>query len=190
LKFSNVAWRNIHIMPVAAKKLGHMVLANYSDREMLAQVAFDILDATARPIDLSGAGLLITAQGAALEKLRDQYADRVHVDDMGRGTFHVVDAATGIPRLDLRPGNVLPFALEYVPDREAKGYAIRAILFSLEGASRRIIGGQTFVVGEVEGFTKRPKRRPRSSWWLWVIAIVLLLLLTTLILDGCTAAQF
>jgi hypothetical protein len=155
LKFSNVAWRNIHIVPVAKMKMDDMVVANHTDRDMLAQIAFEILDASARPIDPAGARLLITPRGAALEKLCEHQVDRPFLEDLGQGTFRVLDIAMGIPHLDLRPGEVLAFGLEYVPDQEAKGYAVRATQFSLEGASRKTIGGQTFVAGEVEGFTTR-----------------------------------
>jgi hypothetical protein len=135
-------------------KMGDMVVANHTDRDMLVQIVFELLDASARPIDPAGARLLITPRGAALEKLRDQ-GDLPFLEDLGHGTFRVLDIATGIPRLDLWPGEVLPFGLAYVPDQEAKGYAVRVTQFSLEGASQKTIGGQTFVAGEVEGFTTR-----------------------------------
>ena len=185
LGFSNVAWRNIHIVRTAPQmKMGNMVVSNHRDRDMLAQIAFEILDAEARPIDPAGARLLITPKGAALEKLREHQDDRPFMEDLGDGTFRVLDIATGIPHLDLGPGEVLPFELEYVPDQEAKGYAVRASQFSLEGASRKEIGGQTFVAGEVEGFTRRPERRRRGSWWPWVAVSVLLLLLIALLVKG------
>lgn len=172
LRFSNVAWRNIHIVPVAKMKMGDMIVANYTSRDMLVQIAFEILDAAARPIDPAGARLLITAKGAAFEKLHQHQPDRPFLEGLGQGTFRVLDIATGIPHLRLRPGEVLPFGLEYVPDQEAKGYAVRAIQFSLEDASRKTIGGQTFVAGEVEGFTTRPERRRRGSCWPWVTVCV------------------
>jgi hypothetical protein len=184
LKLSNVAWRNIHIVPVAKMKMGDMVVANHTGQDMLAQIAFEILDAAARPIDPADARLLITPKGVALEKLREHQVDRPFLEDLGHGTFRVLDTATGIPRLHLGPGEVLHFGLEYVPDQEAKGYAVRAIQFSLEGASQKTIGGQTFVAGEVEGFTTRQKRHRRGSWWPWVTVSVSLLLLIVLLAKG------
>jgi hypothetical protein len=51
LEFSKVAWRNIHIVPPAAKmKMGDIVVANHTDRVMHAKIAFEILDAAASPI--------------------------------------------------------------------------------------------------------------------------------------------
>jgi hypothetical protein len=127
---------------------------------------------------------LITARGAALEKLHEYQDDRPFLEDLGHGSFLVLDVATGIPHLDLRPEEVLPFGLEYVPDQESKGYVVRATQFSLEGASRKTIGGQTFVAGEVEGVTTRSEPRRRRSWWPWVAVSVLLLLLIALLVKG------
>ena len=61
----------------------------------------------------------------------------------------------GIPHLDLRPGEVLSVGLAYVSELKAEGYVVRVTQVALEGDSRRTIGGQTFVVGEVEGYTAR-----------------------------------
>ncbi|HEV7800409.1 MAG TPA: cellulase family glycosylhydrolase [Burkholderiales bacterium] len=182
LKLSKVAWRNIHIVPVAKmENMGDMVVANHTDRNMAAQVAFEILDAGATPIHRARGNLFITPRGAALDKLREDRAARRFLEDMGDGTFRVLDIATGIPHLDLRPEEALPFALAYVPDREVKGYAVRVTQFSLDGASRKPIGGQTFVAGEVEGFTTRRARRRGGSYWPWAIAAGSLLLLLALL---------
>jgi len=169
LDANGVAWRNIHIVPVGANmkmgdmEMGDIVVANHTDREMVAEIVFETLDAGARLIDPAGARLSITAKGAALDKLREHQADRPSLEDLGHGTFRVRDVGTGLSRLDLRPGEVLPFGLEYVPDQKSKGYAVRAIQFSLEGASRKTIGGQVFVAGEVEGFTIRQGHQRRRA---------------------------
>jgi hypothetical protein len=184
LKLNKVAWRNIHIVPVAKIQMGDVVVANHTERDMLAQVAFEILDDAAKPIDPAGARLLITPQGAALEKLREHQVDRPFLEGLGHGTFRVLDIATGIPNLHLRPGEVFSFGLEYVPNQEAKGYAVRATQFSLEGVYRKTIGGQTFVAGDVEGFTMRQERRRKGSWWPWVVASGSLLLLIALLDKG------
>ena len=89
LNFSSVAWRNIHIIAVGAMKVGNLVVANHTRRGMHAQVAFEILDEKARPIDPAGARLLITPSGAALEKLREHRTDRPFLEDLGNGTFRV-----------------------------------------------------------------------------------------------------
>ena len=159
--------------PAAKLMMGDMVVANHTDQDMLVQIAFEILDAAARPIDPAGARLLITPKGAALEKIRERQGDCPFLEDLGQGTFRILDIATGIPHLHLQPGEVFPFGLEFVPDQESKGYAVRAIQFSLEGTDRKTIGGQTFVAGEVEGFTMQPGEcRCRCSCWRWLTVFV------------------
>lgn len=183
LALNEAGWRNIHITPAVKMQLGHMVVANYTAKEMHAHIAFEILDASARPINPSGATLLITPKGAALDKLREQQVDRPYLEAMGHGTFRVLDIDTGIPHLRLKPGEILPFGLEYVPDHEAKGYVVRATQFSLEGAVRETIGGQTFVAGEVAGYTTPPRyelRRKRPVWP-WVTASLTLVILMALL---------
>ena len=56
LTFSHVAWRNIHIVPVAKMKTGDMVVANHTDRDMLVQIVFELLDASAGQSILPASG--------------------------------------------------------------------------------------------------------------------------------------
>jgi hypothetical protein len=181
LNLGHVAWRNIHIVPTAKMQLGDVLVSNHTDRDMRAQVAFEVLDAAGGPLDPSRGRLLITPRGAALEKFREQPVDSAVLEDLGGGTFRVLDTAAGIPRLDLRPGDALPIGLEYALDGDAEGYAVRATQYSLDGASRTTIGGQTFVAGAVEGVTRGPTRRRGGSWWPRVIAGVALMLVVVLL---------
>ncbi len=184
LKSNKVAWRNIHIVPVVAKMhLGDIVVANYTARDMRAQIAFEILDASGSPINPAGAELLITAQGAALEKLREHQGDHPFLEELGHGTFRVLDVVTGMPHLDLQPGATLSFGLAYVPAQAATGYAVRATQFAFDGTFQRTIGGQTFVAGEVKGFTTRQARR-RGTCWRWMKRFAALVLVIVLLAKG------
>jgi hypothetical protein len=189
LNLNKVAWRNIHILPVAKlklrMKLGDVVVSNYTAGDMHAQLAFEVLDGSARPINPPGGMLLITPKGTARERLReDDQVGRPFLEDLGYGVFRVLDITRGMSRLELRPGEILSFGLEYAPDREEKGYAVRAVQFSMEGGSRKPIGGQTFVAGEVEGFTTPQRSHRRRSFWPWVTVSLSLLLLTALLSGG------
>ena len=164
LKLSRVAWRNIHIVPVAKRWLGDMLVSNHTDGDMRCRIAFEIVDASGRPIDPAGGRLLITPQGVAVERLQEHEDNRRELEDLGGSTFRVVDISAGISRLDLRPGDVLPFGLEYVPVHQPPGYAVRAIQLSRSGDAEHPTGGQTFVAGEVRGITRRRRhRRPTRS---------------------------
>lgn len=177
LSYSHIAWKNIHIVPAAKAKMGHILVTNRTDVVMRAQLAFELLDSSARGIDPAGAMLLITPKGAAIEKLREHITEPPFLENLGHGTFRVLDLARGTPHLELSPGEVLPFDLEYLPTRQTGGYAVRATQYSLDGGSRRIIGGQSFVAGEVEGFTRRRRWRQCSPWVWWALSAAALLLI-------------
>ena len=184
LNLSTVAWRNIHIVPPPPPgmiKFGTIVVANHTERVVRTQIGLEILDAAANPTNARRDEVWITARGNSLERLREHLGDPPVLVDSQEGTFRVVDVVTGIPRLDLRPGEVLEVGLQFIPHKRAKGHAIRATQFALEGESRRTIGGQTFVAGEVEGFTSRRRRAiPSCPHWPWMILSGSLLLLALL----------
>jgi hypothetical protein len=158
LKWSKVAWRNIHIVPVLKGELGDIVLANHTDAAVATQVTFEVLDNSARPVTANTGKLFISPIGAALEWLRQQQPDTRFLEAVDDGLYRVVDPATGIPRVVLKPGDVLPFHLSYVPRRKSKGFVVRVTQFSLEDDTRKVLGGQTFVAGQVKGFSKRQLR--------------------------------
>jgi hypothetical protein len=167
------------------KKLGAAMLGNPTDKAIRASLRLDVLDSRGRPIDPQRGSLRITLEGAALEKFRRLQADRPVWEDMGDGSFAVLDPATAMPELTLQPGETLPLGLWYALDRRDRGYAVRATQYEREGALRRLVGGQTFVVGEVAGFTSRPRPLGKDAAWRWVVASGALLLLIA-VLAGST----
>ena len=65
------------------------------------------------------------------------------------------DLEAGIDRVRLKPGETLAFIADYVPGRSVaaeRGYALRVSQFVKEDGGERLVGGQTFVYGQVEGF--------------------------------------
>lgn len=150
LKFSHVAWRNIHITAVGARKVGSLVLANASRHPVRSQVSFDVLDAQGRPLPRDAGVLLITPSEAALERIR-QSVGAGALEPVNESTFRVVDTAAGIPRLALDAGESLAIELAYAQTRDSRAGAIRAIQSVDAGDGRIVVGGQTFVVGRVAG---------------------------------------
>jgi hypothetical protein len=155
LQWSDVAWRNIHIVPVMAEmRLGDLVVTNQTDDEMLVQISFALLDDTATVLDGNRGQLLIAPRDpSAEERLRDLMGRLPILEDLGHGTYRVLELARGIPELRVRPAEALALALTYAPDEPGRGYALRATQTVFEGVSPGIVGGQTFVVGEVDGFS-------------------------------------
>jgi endoglucanase len=174
LAFSHVAWRNIHIVPVAADwrgQLGELVLANHTDWHLETEVAFEPLDGWARPVDpLDDGWLTLTPRGeATLERLRSLPGLAGSLEDLGHGTYRLRTSRAGIAGLRLGPGEQLPFQVAFPLAAEApsdyaaaqsddaaarSGYAaVRAVQYAVDGGRRIPIGGQTYVFGEVHGWT-------------------------------------
>jgi hypothetical protein len=133
LRFNNVAWRNIYISAAPEpRRVGPMVAANHSGRDMLAQITYEVLDTAGRPRDLSTGKILISPSSAALERFRQHQSDRPFLEELGNGRFRVIDPAAGIPRLLLQPGEAFSFDLEYSSGNRTDGYAIRCVQYSLK----------------------------------------------------------
>jgi hypothetical protein len=152
LRFSHVAWRNIHIVPLQPhmRRLGELVVANHTDADVRAQVAFEALDERAQPAEAAGR-ISLAPRGTALDRIRE-FGDPENLEDLGEEVYRVADPATGIVGLQLRPGDELAFGLELAAEQDAAGYALRAVQYTLEGDERTPVGGQTFVVGAVEAW--------------------------------------
>ena len=168
LNWSTVAWHNIHIVPVGKKELGDVVLANYTDRVIHAQVRFEILDSRRRALKSPAATLFIAPREGGIERIRKYQSRWPFLEDAGAGGFRVLDPGTGIPGVDLDPSEVLRLRLSCVTRDEKASYAMRATQYSIEGARRKIVGGQTFVAGQVEGFTL-PAKTQRRPIWPWLV---------------------
>jgi hypothetical protein len=188
LNLNNVAWHNIHISsPLAGgaaggmMRLGAAVLANYTNEPMRAQLALDLLDRFGKRVDPRPGSIRITLGGVSFEQIREFEGAPDLWENAGHGTFAVLDARRATPELTLQSGESLPFVLSYSPDPPAPGYAVRAIQFAQSGILKGLVGGQTFVVGEVEGFTPRRAARGKGSMWLWVIALATLLLIAAVV---------
>ena len=156
LAFSHVGWRNIHILPVAARTLGDFVIANHTHRDIVTQIAFQPLDTWAQPVDPHDGWLTLTPHGdAAHEWVRHLAVLPDSVEDVGNGAYRVMNPAAGIGDLPLRSGERLPFGLAFTALAENRaGYAaLRAVQYAVDGDERVLVGGQTYVFGEVEGWT-------------------------------------
>ena len=165
--FSHVGWRNIHIVGVGADWLAELVVANHTGEEMTTEVAFEPLDGWARPVDPREGWLTLAPRGdIALERVRGLGAFADNLEDLGHGVYRVTDPATGIAGLTLRPGEELPFRIGFTPEAENRaGYAaLRVVQYATDHGDRVPIGGQTYVFGEVGGWTAdRESSAPASG---------------------------
>ncbi|MBV9821244.1 MAG: cellulase family glycosylhydrolase [Actinobacteria bacterium] len=154
LVFSHVAWRNIHIVPVAAKQLGEFLPANNTGSHLLAEVAFEPLDPWLRPVEPPEPGwLTLTPRGdTVVERISALVGVTENLAVAERGSYRVHDPRAGIAGLRLAPGEQLPIGLSLAVDPGDGVAAVRAVQYAVDGDRRTPIGGQTFVFGEVHGW--------------------------------------
>jgi hypothetical protein len=102
----------------------------------------------------------IAPRGIAVERLRQRGNDLRGLKN--DGVYRVLDHASAIAPIELDPRDILPFARSYAAS-PARGFVVRVIQFAVNGNMRWVIGGQTFVVGEVAGVTRRLQSLPNNG---------------------------
>jgi hypothetical protein len=167
---ARIAWRNIHIVATeppggtAIRLPPGVVATNFGRTPLHLRFAFTLLDERRRIIREPGGQLLVSATGSSLALLqRSSLQSLPHVD--ARRPNHrrarVPHLATGIDRLRLEPRAMLVFHVDYEPPAGLLHYAIRASAFAQQAGGERLIGGQTFVYGRVEGLSVSPGHKRR-----------------------------
>jgi len=176
LNNARIAWRNIHIINPVTGEISYRAgvqAANYSGALMNVRLGFELLDAKAQPIQAASGSLKITAVGASLAALRRSSLGKLlH----GEEPVALPDIGVGIDNLPLAPDETVAFIVDYAPINPLDAYVIRVTQFAKESGEERLIGGQTFVNGQVSGFPVKPPSKGLPKY-LWLLLVVLILLL-------------
>jgi hypothetical protein len=185
-----LAWRNIHISKTAMKVGGTgIIAANYTGSPMHTRIGLQLLDAQGRPADFAPGTMRLKFSQAARAKLENTDYNRDMLLQEEGGEFLMKEPGLGLEHLILAPGETFACVLAYTPADSAQGYAITATQYALEDGGERIVGGQTFVFGQVKGFpvakaSAGPGDHPATYWglplWVWLLILGLLLLLLIL----------
>jgi hypothetical protein len=161
---STIAWRNISILtetgqihrpeprPILLPILG----GNYGSTGKKIGFSVHTLGRGGKPEPIR-AKVIVHAEGAALQRMYEAKFDEKHVSYLGEGRFHLVDLEKGLAKIHLHPQETLPFTLEFTPEQEIRDFAVRVIQYLDSEGTAKVVGGQTFVVGNVEGFPVRKK---------------------------------
>ena len=180
LNNARIAWRNIHIINPITNKISHrpvVLAANYSGAAMKVHLVFELLDAQGQIMRAPSGQVHITATGASLAALRrSSLGEKLHDNE----PMPLPDVDVGIGNLILAPGETVAFTVDYVPVTPLDAYAVRVIQFAEKAGQETLIGGQTFVCGQVSGFPIKPPSKGKSKcwcwWWLLLLLVILLLL--------------
>jgi hypothetical protein len=180
LNNAKIAWRNIHITRVSAQiRPGVILMANYSKQTTTNSISFELLNARGKPETFEADSLTLIAQGTAREKLQQTALTAEAIQWLNDGSFRVLQPERGLEDLILEPGEILPLMLSYKPKDDRQDYVVRVRQFAQEGGSSTLIGGQTFVVGTVNGFPVASGRsgvtykRRRVALWIFLLLLVL-----------------
>lgn len=195
-----IGWRNIHITGTVASMEGAGVLmGNYSGVARLHHLRFQLLGPNGEPQPWGNAQLRLRFNNEGIDKIATTEYDRHNMLPQEDGTFWLVDPAKGLENLRLEDGEVFPVTVEWNPGEEMKDYVLVANQWAMEDGEEVLIGGQTFIKGEVPAFTPEPvvindpgEEEPQEPtkcspfwkclpWWVWVVAGIVLLLLLVLI---------
>ncbi len=172
-----IAWRNIKIAAAGATGDDRIVKhpievlgGNHGLVEKVVGFSLQTLDATGTPVTIPGK-VTIVASGSARERFLEAeekcrllrlaieivefVEDLLGFKHLGDGRFEWKDLAKGVSNVRLRPGELLPFTVEFEPAHPVPDFALRVIQFEEKGGKQVVTGGQTFVFGNVSGFPAR-----------------------------------
>jgi hypothetical protein len=167
-----VAWRNIKIQEAGATgDLKINVLGgNYGLVEKVVGFQLQTLDQNGTPAPIP-AKVTVVAGGAARERFLEAERESklskigqeiVHFvesvlgfEHLGEGRFRWNDLEKGMSNLRLKPGELLPFSVEFTPDDAVESFALRVLQYEEIDGKAKVTGGQTFVSGTVKGFPVR-----------------------------------
>jgi hypothetical protein len=182
LNNSRIAWVNIHIVnPVGGmvRVGGGVILANYTAKSMNASMTLELLGADGKRMDPGHGSVLLTAKGTAQEKLLGHR----ELENLGDGAFRVINVSLPIENIRLEPGEMMNVQAEFVTEERLKGGALTVTQSNQTGGLVNIIGGQTFVYGQVAGFHPVSSGKGGCLWpCSWIAGLVLLL--ASLIFNG------
>jgi hypothetical protein len=187
LNNARIVQRNIHIITLnpaigsPRSPVSSVLVSNYSGGPMNTRMAFELLDAEGRPLWVPAGRVLIGAEGVSLKALlRSSLGDAFN----GQEQVALPDIEAGIDNLSLAPGETVAFTVDYETETPLNAYAIQVSQYAKESDGEKLIGGQTFVKGQVSGFPVRQDKPdgedspPTSSeskkfWWILVLLLAL-----------------
>jgi hypothetical protein len=179
---NHIAWKNLGVYDsVIGDAPAQAVIANLGQQKMIAKLRFTAIDAQANPVLLDKGFLRVTPGAKLKTKLRDHSLTGEGLKDGGDGTFQIVKDGGSLQNVALEPQEWGTLDIVYVPNNAAesiKGYAIRIAQIDTTTGTDRIVGGQTFVFGQVKGFgTSSGGGTAHWPWWYWLLLLIILLII-------------
>jgi len=179
-KNNNVVWKNIGVYDVLPGVMApaEAVVGNMSKVPMKAKFKFELIDQDGN-LGLFDKGMIkVTPTGKLKEALRQNPAKGEGIKQNADGTLLITQQGAELEGITLNPQDFGVFKIEYVPsikNDKMKGFAIRFTQMAEEDSTQRVIGGQTFVYGQVAGYQTEPRGGGGfwECWWWWILLIAI-----------------
>jgi hypothetical protein len=188
---NKIAWKNIEVYDLLPGSMApaEAIVANLSDKEMIAKFKFNILDKNGNPAQLDKGTLKITVGGKLKEILKQNRIEGEGIKDAGDGTFNITKDGGYVQNIHLQPKDFGTLKIEFVPNNtndKLESFAINFTQLATENGIDRVIGGETFVYGNVQGFGTSPGGGGSGSfhfpWWGYLLIALLLLIIIIMFL--------
>ena len=182
---NNIAWKNVKISDLhGADSVSYAMIHNLSFFSTGIRLKFHVINSEGE-IGLIQHGVLrVLSVGDFKTIMKNARFDERYVRNLGNGDYEILADEASLYHIDLPGGYYGTLAISFIPDAMADiepGYAITVIQDQTYTGQRS--GGQTFVFGEVKGFTAGTAGSPGTSHWPgWMKWFVPLFLGLTLIL--------
>lgn len=155
-----IAWRNVQITEdtgqiVINPRLG-VLGGNYGLADKVIGFEIQTLGQSGKPEPVH-ANITLVAHGDALDRFLAAHERHKGwgCEHLGGRRFHVKDLRNGLQGIAAPAQRTLPFTLEFKLEAPRRDYAVRVIQYEEAHGQRIVVGGQTFVFGEVVGFPVR-----------------------------------
>ena len=179
---NNIVWKNIEVFEVGTHGLmasASAIVGNLTDAKMKVKFRFNTVDANGAEGFLAKGKLVVTAKGKLIDYFKQNRISGNGIKETGQGTFEVTKDGAELDNIYLEPKEMGAFEMKFVPNNandSLKGFAINFTQIEDLNGTDHIIGGQTFVFGQVKGFGTSMAGTTdgaNSKWHWWYIILIL-----------------
>ena len=180
LQNNKVAWRNIGVFPIVTPPQPlpmHVIIGNMGNVPMKVKLKFEVLDDNGVTGLLNKGRLTVEAVGKMRGILKELSGKGVTKNDNG---FEVFANNATVQGIALQPKEIGALNMLFTPNADTKigkGYAVVVTQIEDVNGTERIVGGQTFVFGQVKGFGPPNSNSFWCHYMWWFISFFILLLL-------------
>ncbi|MEP2936706.1 MAG: hypothetical protein ABJM06_10115 [Gilvibacter sp.] len=183
---NNIVWKNIGVYDLATGTMApaQAVIGNMTDLQMRAGFRFRLLDQDGNIGLFERGRIRVTPVGQMEAYFKENPPKGRGIKLNNDGTIDVFEQGATINDVLLDPKTFGLLNMAYFPDENqevGKGYAIDFTQVADNAGQEEVIGGQTFVFGQVAGFLTQPDGDSKPwfncPWWCWVIIIIIIIII-------------